>query len=207
MVDDLDIPPDGHLARVLAALTDDDRQLDPPATRVWDAIALELGIAETPAENTDLASVVPLTPKGRWGLAFIVGAAALVAMVASFAAWRAVSEEDDLTVIASTQISSEGLGTASPLAGRAELVEEGGQLYIQLDVSDLPSPGGYIEAWLIDPNVEGMYPLGAVDGDVRLPVPHGVEPTDFPIVDLSIEPLDGDPTHSGVSILRGVLPF
>ena len=27
----------------------------------------------------------------------------------------------------------------------------------------------------------------------------------FPIVDVSVEPLDGDPTHSGVSVVRGVL--
>jgi hypothetical protein len=227
MVDDIigdhvgDADPDGTLARILGSLTEEDREFTTPPTGLWDMIANELGVDDAgsrparlavvdPADEATeqpLATVVPLTPRGRWGLAFIAGAAALVAMVVSFATWRAVSDKDDVTVIASVPISSEGLGTSSELTGRAELIEEDGVLYIQLDVGDLPSPDGYIEAWLIDTDVQGMYPLGAVNGDVRLPVPHGVEPTDFPIVDLSVEPLDGDPTHSGVSILRGQLTF
>jgi hypothetical protein len=36
-------------------------------------------------------------------------------------------------------------------------------------------------------------------------IPAGVGTDVFPIIDLSIEPVDGVPTHSGKSVLRGVL--
>ena len=36
-------------------------------------------------------------------------------------------------------------------------------------------------------------------------VPADVDPGEFPIVDVSVEPPDGDPTHSGVSLARGEL--
>lgn len=210
MVDDVmgDAQGDRKLRQVLRSITDDDRTFSEPPPGLWDKIATAAGIVDdvAPAEAR-LAEVVPLTPRGRWGLAFLAGAAALVALVVSFAAWRAVSEEDDITIIASVPITSAGLDTSSEYTGQAELIEENGALFVRLDVNDLPAPDGYIEAWLIDTDVQGMYPLGAVTGDVRLPVPSGVVPTDFPIIDLSVEPLDGDPTHSGVSILRGQLPL
>ena len=60
--------------------------------------------------------------------------------------------------------------------------------------------------WLIDSQVEGMISLGPFRGNGDYPIPSSVDPADFPIVDISIEPSDGVPTHSGVSILRGVAP-
>ena len=36
-------------------------------------------------------------------------------------------------------------------------------------------------------------------------VPAGVNLTDYPVVDVSLEPLDGNPAHSGTSVLRGTL--
>ena len=66
------------------------------------------------------------------------------------------------------------------------------------------SSDGYREVWLIDANVEGMVSLGILDGSSgQFVIPDGVEVGDFPIVDVSWEPLDGDPTHSGDSIVRG----
>ena len=60
--------------------------------------------------------------------------------------------------------------------------------------------------WLIDSQVEGMISLGPFRGNGDYPIPSSVDPAKFPIVDISIEPSDGVPTHSGVSILRGVAP-
>ena len=42
-------------------------------------------------------------------------------------------------------------------------------------------------------------------GEVSLEVPSGVDLTEYPVVDVSVEPLDGDPSHSGVSVVRGRL--
>ena len=51
-----------------------------------------------------------------------------------------------------------------------------------------------------------MVPLGVLrPGEQTLELPSGLDLGEFPIVDVSVEPLDGDPTHSGVSVARGVL--
>lgn len=66
--------------------------------------------------------------------------------------------------------------------------------------------GSYYEIWLIDSDVVGMVPLGVVrPGSQTFELPADLELGDFPIVDVSVEPLDGDPTHSGVSVARGEL--
>ena len=47
--------------------------------------------------------------------------------------------------------------------------------------------------------------LGPFRGNGLYLVPAGVDPARFPIVDVSEEPPDGQPTHSGISLLRGDL--
>jgi hypothetical protein len=50
-----------------------------------------------------------------------------------------------------------------------------------------------------------MVSLGPVRSDGRYEIPAAVDVSAFPIVDVSIEPADGVPTHSGRSVLRGTL--
>jgi len=38
-------------------------------------------------------------------------------------------------------------------------------------------------------------------------LPDALDPHAFPIVDVSVEPADGVPAHSGVSVLRSALQF
>jgi len=38
------------------------------------------------------------------------------------------------------------------------------------------------------------------------PLPPGVSLADYPVVDISLEAYDGDPTHSAISVARGTLP-
>jgi hypothetical protein len=44
-----------------------------------------------------------------------------------------------------------------------------------------------------------------VNGSGEYRLPDGLQVSDYPIVDLSTEPYDGKPTHSGASLLRGKL--
>ncbi|MBB2923132.1 anti-sigma factor [Cellulomonas cellasea] len=67
--------------------------------------------------------------------------------------------------------------------------------------------GGYREVWLIDRDVTKLVSLGVLEGtDGRFSIPAGLDLAEFPVVDVSEEPFDGDPAHSGDSIIRGVLP-
>ncbi|MXV86058.1 MAG: anti-sigma factor [Acidimicrobiales bacterium] len=71
--------------------------------------------------------------------------------------------------------------------------------------------GADLEAWLIQPddhgNVADLVSLGLIDpaDPGSLAVPLGYDPSLYSVVDISVEPRDGDPAHSGRSILRGVL--
>jgi anti-sigma-K factor RskA len=90
--------------------------------------------------------------------------------------------------------------------GNAEVVADadGSRLRVQLDA---PEPTeGYYEVWLLEPAVERMVQVGVVrSGTTTLDLPDGIDLAEYPIVDVSVEPLDGDPTHSGVSVARGIL--
>ncbi|MGW6128429.1 anti-sigma factor domain-containing protein [Cellulomonas sp. NPDC055163] len=67
--------------------------------------------------------------------------------------------------------------------------------------------GAFREVWLIDRDVTKLVSLGVLEGsDGRFSIPAGLDLAEFPVVDVSEEPFDGDPAHSGDSIIRGVLP-
>jgi len=118
-----------------------------------------------------------------------------------------VSSEDEPTELAVVDLSNEGLDPRGQSShGSAKVIQlDDGSYALDVDVENLPSDAdGFFELWVIDPNVEGMVSLGPLrNGRVELPA--GVDPQSFPIVDISIEPVDGVPTHSGDSILRGVI--
>ena len=90
------------------------------------------------------------------------------------------------------------------------LVNDGGALRVEVDEADLPSvegAGADLELWLIDPDPDGvpedlvsLGPLDPVSPGPRT-VPASIDPATFSVVDISVEPRDGDPTHSGRSIL------
>ena len=50
-----------------------------------------------------------------------------------------------------------------------------------------------------------MRSLGLLDDAGEYAIPADIDLSEFSVVDVSIEPDDGDPTHSGRSILRGTL--
>ncbi|ARC57857.1 hypothetical protein AS850_12305 [Frondihabitans sp. 762G35] len=62
------------------------------------------------------------------------------------------------------------------------------------------------EVWLMRSDLSGLVSVGLMDGTHgTFTVPVGVDVRRFPLVDVSAEPDDGDPTHSGASIMRGTL--
>lgn len=74
---------------------------------------------------------------------------------------------------------------------------------ISLDLSGLPSTDGFHEVWLLDPATGALVSLGPARADGEYVVPATVDLVELPVLDVSVEPRDGDPTHSGDSLLRG----
>ncbi len=185
----------------------------PPA--VWDRISAELGLASATAPasaetTTDSAQVVSLAERRErrsrpapWLLAaasvggIVVGGVVTATVLDS-------SSEPPVTVAASVDLEPLPDWDAS---GSAELTlrDSGEQvLVVTLAADQAAVADGYQEVWLIDSNVEGMVSLGILDGSSgEFVVPAGIDVADFPIVDVSLEPTDGVPTHSGNSIARG----
>ena len=78
---------------------------------------------------------------------------------------------------------------------------------MRLTVSGLPrvGAGGFYEVWMLRDATHlvalGSFRVGA-DGRARVDLPVTASPRRFPVLDISREPADGDPAHSGHSVLR-----
>jgi anti-sigma-K factor RskA len=164
-----------------------------PPDELWDRIA---------AATDQRPAAVPVSMAARrrtWWLGLAAAAAAIVVIVALVVGGGGGGKE----VVAAVELDR--LGEAG--SGRAELVERDGALELRVETDDLDAGDGFLELWLIDPTVSKLVSLGPLRPDGVYEVPAGVDPALFPIVDVSVEPVDGDPTHSGQSVLRGELSF
>ena len=183
------------LKTIAKQMTDEDFQRDEPPAELWAAIAT--------AMDRPVNEVVTLRRSHRreW-----LGVAAVVAAALVIGAGLLGSAGGRDRVVASASLTNEGL---SPLgaesSGNAEIIRRGSSYRLRLDLQRVPNEAAsYAEVWLIDRQVKGMISLGPFHGNGDYAIPSGVDPANYPIVDVSIEPADGVPTHSGVSIVRGV---
>jgi anti-sigma-K factor RskA len=110
------------------------------------------------------------------------------------------------TVTEVAVLNDDGLPNRSNVRGRAELVDDAGRQVLDVEVPDLPAaPNGQaFEVWLLAAD-GGLQSLGLIEHTGRFAVPAGVDLTRFNVVDVSREPIDGNPTHSGDSVVRGTL--
>ncbi len=222
-----------RFASIAAELTESDTKLEAPPAAVWAGIEQRVGasaaaataVATAPAtaepavdvtdrvDVTDSAVDAAAAPdnviQGPWGKApLLLGAiAAAVLLFVGAYAFTQGNAGDPIAEVALEFTEGPGfdaLGANS--TGNAAILDDGGDRCLDLELSALPEVSdAYLEVWLIDTNVEGMVSLGPIKGDGCVSIPASVDPGAFPVVDISIEPADGEPTHSGRSILRGVL--
>ncbi len=189
-------------ATVATARSSDMLELTAPPPAVWQRIADELGIAEPPAAQPDEV-VVPLRrPPWRRRLT------AAVAVLAVAAATGVLASVGGPSTPGEVRAPLVALGAQTSARGEVVLASGAGQRSLVVEASGLPPADGFYEVWLLDLERDRMVALGVLDdrGRGRLTVPDGVRVSDYPEVDVSLEPDDGDPAHSGDSVLRGELP-
>jgi hypothetical protein len=168
------------------------------------------------AERAERSRPAPRPPRqARRGASatavFLVAAASLAVGVAAGFAGDRLLRPQEATPSASTEVVADTTLDALPpepsAGGRAEVVQTDGGRRLDVQVSRLGSATGFYEVWLIDRDVKRMVPVGVLRGDRgEFSLPEGVDLKTYPIVDISEEPLDGNPAHSGVSVLRGTMP-
>lgn len=183
------------LKTIASRMTDEDFQRDQPPAELWTAIASAL--------DRPVNEVVTLRRQHRraW-----LGAAAVVVAGLAIGVGLLLSAGRNDNVVASTTLTNKGLSPlGSESSGKAEIIRRGSSYRLHIDLRGVPNePASYVEVWLIDRQVKGMISLGPFHGDGDYAIPSGVDPAEYPIVDVSIEPADGVPTHSGISIVRGL---
>ncbi|WP_430646192.1 anti-sigma factor domain-containing protein [Agromyces sp. GXS1127] len=173
-------------------------------------------------EPAPLRHVVPRRPRSTAAAAggpsrrrtwwLVAAAAAVVGLVAGVGIGVAITgvggdgiDPDANTVLATAELDAfPGWDDA---AGTATVEEDAaGERTILVDLATEVPAGEVREVWLIRADASGLVSLGLMDGDsVRLAVPAGIDLDEYPLVDVSAEPVDGDPAHSGDSIVRGEL--
>jgi hypothetical protein len=154
-------------------------------------------------------SWIPGQRAGRTGASrtrVLAAAASVVLLVAAVlggvALGRASDEPADSTVVLSPV---PGGVPVVGVVGQARMSADGG---MNLKVNGLPTPQGrdYYEVWLFDPPSGRMLAVGVLppDGKGSYTLPASAD-RGYSAVEISLEPDDGDPEHSKLSVLRGPL--
>jgi len=164
-----------------------------------------------PASVADLnrgpAFVVDLNRRRRRAWVPIAAAACAVGLVGGIAGgawWQSTRVPAPETVIAQAQLDALPGWTASGSASIEETPD--GRREVVVDLVGGAGADGIREVWLLTPDAKGLVSVGLLDGDTgRFSIPAGLDLAEYPVVDVSAEPADGNPTHSGDSIVRGTL--
>ncbi|BDI23190.1 anti-sigma factor [Herbiconiux sp. L3-i23] len=186
-----------------------DERLAEPAPRVWSAIADELGLdrdvsptTTTPASASGPPDVVPRRRIGRRAAVAVIATTLAAAGVVTAVVVAVQATRPTVVASAALEPLPDWLG-AEGEAVVEESPDGARDVRVTLDASD---GDGYREVWLLTRDATALVSLGVLDGSTgRFTIPADVDLGEYPIIDVSQEPADGDPTHSGDSIVRGLL--
>ena len=153
-----------------------------------------------PSGGTSQPASVPGARRRR-GRRLLGAAAVLLALALGVGGVTAVRERD--------AASGQTVTLAAPAAGRASAQARmrgaGDAQVMTMTARNLPRPpaGSWYEVWLIDDAGEA-FPVGvlAPDGEGIWSLPADVAAR-YRAIDVTLEQADGDPSHSGRSVLRG----
>lgn len=191
--------------------------LEAPAPHVWDRIAEEIASTTTgpqgvaahpsaPARRRPPGSTRPAgrreRSRGRWARAAWTVAGVAAGIAGTLVVTNLPGPQEQPAPVAQAELE--------PLpgweeAGAARVEEVEGRLLLHVEVSG-DVADGFREVWLLDEDVEQLVSVGLLVGNEGVfDLPEGLDLEELVIVDVSREPYDGDPTHSGDSIVRGRL--
>lgn len=200
-----------------------DVEIVQPPDNVWNGIHSALGLspdlAAVPREPAQAAPVPldaphdvgrPAARGGRGGrsirrrgtMALVAAAALVVGLVAGIAGASFLNRPENTRLVAEAELEPFPGWSAS---GSAR-VEEGTSSARRIVVVMSGPDEGLREVWLIDPETSGLISLGLLSGaSGTFALPDDVDLGKYSVVDVSQEPDDGNPAHSGDSIVRGAL--
>jgi len=194
------------LADVVGLARTADTELVTPGPQVWERIAAELDLAPAADIPATPPVVVPLAARRRsraWG--WIAGAAAAGIIVGGAGVGWALTRDDRTTSVVATATLEPLPGWSAQGTAKVETSRDGTRVLV-VDVDEKSDDDGFREVWLLTPDVKGLVSIGTLDGSSgRFDLPAGLDLSQYSVVDVSQEPFDGNPAHSGDSIVRGAL--
>lgn len=179
--------------------------------------------AGTATESPTTAGTAPFRTRvrerrpGSTGRRWVATAAAAGIMLGAAAVWAAYNflgqgpeaapsptpTAPQAVVIAQAPLQPLESYTANGKALVEKLPDGSRQLVVQLSDGQV---SGFREVWVISPDLSKLVSLGVLDGEPGVfAIPEGLDLAEYPIVDVSNEPFDGNPGHSSDSIARGEL--
>jgi anti-sigma-K factor RskA len=186
-----------------------------PADAIWRSVQGQLAsqapapartevTAEPPPSSPTVSELPRRTSRPRsWLLA---ATAAMIGLIIGVGV-TTVAVRDRVEVTSSTALEALPGQTGQ---GTAELIRDQGRPELRVQIDAPPTADRYREVWLINTDGQRMYTLGVLpdDGRATYPLPPELagQLQGFTIVDVSIEPYDGNPAHSRESQVRGALP-
>jgi len=175
-------------------------------------------LEELPPEAWTVDDQPPLLPapdrspepprRSRWRLAlppaFAAGAAAVLMAIGVGIGVLVSGNGDgagDGTTVALEPVDTVAASGSATFVG----AEDPDEVAVELSGLDPSAEGEHYELWLLSSS-DDLVSLGSfrvpASGSAEFQVPLPVEPSAFEFVDISIEPNDGDASHSGRSVLR-----
>jgi len=166
----------------------------------------------TVAEPDVVAPPIDLSARRRRWATVLISAAAVVALIAGVGVFVATRSDPSPTELAAAELLPYEGAQVGDAAGQVELIDDGEQLSLRVDMRDLPAPapGTFYELWLIDPATGEPVSVatmkdGSSDVATEIAVPTGTDPERYDVVDVSVQEENAGPEHSGNSVLRGTL--
>ena len=217
-------------AELSRSITDEDRMRHTPPPMIWDNIATAIAADTTVPNNVegladaepsvdeivppeaviDLSAArerrAPAEARRRRRNLMLAGAASVLVFLVGLSLLTGIGEDPDVTTFVADVSNAELPEAFDGTATATVAVDDAPMLEIAF-AGDLPVDEP-VELWLIKPDLSDMRSLGIVNPGSDSwsgEWPADLDPAEYSLVDLSIEPNDGDPTHSGRSILRGQL--
>jgi len=188
-----------ELKRLAQTLSDADFDRAMPPPSVWAEIEQTLKPELVRVEKTHDRNF-----GAGFSVRLLAAVAVLVTAIVVVAGFG--SGDNGPRLIAQADLVTDTLPVTTPAEAGVNLVDTGDGFALDIDLTQVPAAAdGELELWIINDDVSDMHSLGVVTSSGRYVLPEGVDPESFPIVDISVEPFDGNPAHSGQSTLRGRL--
>lgn len=178
-----------------------------PSAAVWHNISASIDGAE-PVQEAPVIDLDVARQRSRGRTAAVLVAVAAALLLVAVPVGLALRGGDEDVELASAELlvldDTVGADTTS-----ASLVSKGSDLALELDAGAIATDGtDFAEVWLLRVNDDGSIEpisLGQVDSSGRYDVDDNLDLNETWLVDVSIEPDDGDHEHSGHSVLQGDL--